>query len=140
MPRGAQISHEQPRDRAPPFSSSTNSAPASRINEPFCAMRNDRRLAPSSTSDDPQTPTERTETWHRDQDGVTKGSKLSVKEAIALPPNTKIILLFNKELQPTDQAAGLLSSFLGSLGADYSQFSICKGSWKNVNKTNKEHA
>ncbi|RYR15188.1 hypothetical protein Ahy_B04g071914 [Arachis hypogaea] len=57
--------------------------------------------------------------------GVRKESKLSVKKAIALPSNTKIILLFNKEL---------------SLGADYSNFSICEESWKHVNKAKKEHA
>ncbi|RYR64216.1 hypothetical protein Ahy_A03g010345 [Arachis hypogaea] len=184
--RGAQISREQPRDRALPFSFSANRAPASRVNEPFCALRNDKRLAPSSTADDPQTPTECTETWHRDEvannqsededydpetdevssfddhindlfaaqeaedsnffsihflkDGVRKTSKLKVKEAIALPSNTKIILPFHKELQPIGQAAGLLSGFLGSLGADYSHFPICEESWKHVNKAMKEHA
>ncbi|RYQ82943.1 hypothetical protein Ahy_B10g101542 [Arachis hypogaea] len=195
MTRGAQISREQPCDIAPPFSYSANRALASRINEPFHALCNDKRLAPSSTTDDPQTPTERTETRHRDEvadhqleyedydleadevpsfddhiddlfaapkaegqnndekhkdtdywnvtiieDGVTKGSKLSVKEAIALPSNTKIILPFNKELQPIGQAARLFSGFLGSLGADYSQFPICEESWKYVNKAKKEHA
>ncbi|XP_016207031.1 uncharacterized protein LOC107647473 [Arachis ipaensis] len=33
------------------------------------------------------------------EDGVRKVSRLSVKEAIALPSNTKIVLPFNKELQ-----------------------------------------
>ncbi|XLU64473.1 hypothetical protein S245_023682, partial [Arachis hypogaea] len=67
MPRGARISCEQPHDRAPPVSSSANSAPASRINEPFHAPSNNRRLAPSSTSDDPQTLIKCTETRHRDE-------------------------------------------------------------------------
>ncbi|RYR18930.1 hypothetical protein Ahy_B03g063551 [Arachis hypogaea] len=74
------------------------------------------------------------------EDGVTKGYELSVKEAIAFPPNTKIILFFNKKLQPIGQVAGLLSSFIGSLGANYSQFFIYEESWKIVNKVNKEHA
>ncbi|RYR08418.1 hypothetical protein Ahy_B05g076094 [Arachis hypogaea] len=74
------------------------------------------------------------------EDDVTKGTSRSIKGAIALPPNRKIILLFNKELQPVDQVAGLLSDFFGSLGADYFQFSICEKSWKTVNKTTKEYA
>ncbi|XP_025665291.1 uncharacterized protein [Arachis hypogaea] len=64
------------------------------------------------------------------EDGVRKVSKLFVKEAIALSSNTKIVLPFNKELQPIGQAAGLLSGFIGSLGADYSQFPIHLDSWK----------
>ncbi|QHO06923.1 uncharacterized protein DS421_14g459110 [Arachis hypogaea] len=183
MTRGAQISRGQPRDRAPPFSSSSNRASASRINEPFHAPRNDKRLALSTTVDDPQNPTECTETWHHDKvadhelededydpeadevpsfedyidglfavqeaegpnndkerkdtdywnvttikDGVRKEARLSVKEAIALPPTTKIILPFNKELQLIGQAARLFSGFLGILGADYSNFPICEES------------
>ncbi|QHO02209.1 uncharacterized protein DS421_13g421910 [Arachis hypogaea] len=62
------------------------------------------------------------------EDGVRKASRLSVKEAIALPSNTKIVLTFNKELQPIGQTAGLFNGFLGSLGADYSQFPICADS------------
>ncbi|XLS89217.1 hypothetical protein HN51_065225 [Arachis hypogaea] len=64
MTRGAQTSREQ-RDRAPPISSSANRAPATHINEPLRAARNDHRLAQSSCADDPQTPTERIETRHR---------------------------------------------------------------------------
>ncbi|RYR28843.1 hypothetical protein Ahy_B01g053031 [Arachis hypogaea] len=71
---------------------------------------------------------------------VRKASRLSVRETIALPSNTKIVLPFNKELQSIGQAAGLLSGFLGSLGADYSQFPISAKSWKHVNKAKKEHA
>ncbi|XLS44200.1 hypothetical protein HN51_001065 [Arachis hypogaea] len=62
MTRGAQTSREQPRDKAPPISSSVNRAPAFCINELFCALRNNQRLAQSSSADDPQTPTERIET------------------------------------------------------------------------------
>ncbi|RYR66976.1 hypothetical protein Ahy_A03g013185 [Arachis hypogaea] len=64
------------------------------------------------------------------EDGVTKGMKTSIKEAIALLLNRKIILLFNKELKLIGQATRLLSDFLGSLGTDYSQFHICEESWK----------
>ncbi|RYQ95041.1 hypothetical protein Ahy_B08g090026 [Arachis hypogaea] len=74
------------------------------------------------------------------EDGMRKVSKLSVKEAIALPSNTKIIFPFNKVLQPIGQVAGLLSGFLRSLGADYSHFPIYEESWKHVNKAKKEHA
>ncbi|RYQ83236.1 hypothetical protein Ahy_B10g101882 [Arachis hypogaea] len=74
------------------------------------------------------------------QDGVRKGSEVSVKKATTLPSNTKIILPFNKGLQPIGQAAGLLSGFLGILGASYSHFPICEESWKHVNKAKKEHA
>ncbi|XP_052111507.1 uncharacterized protein LOC107468952 [Arachis duranensis] len=74
------------------------------------------------------------------EDGVRKASRLSVKEVIALPSNTKIVHPFNKELQPIGQAVGLFSGFLGSLGADYSQFPIYADSWKHVNKAKKEHA
>ncbi|RYR39491.1 hypothetical protein Ahy_A09g045044 [Arachis hypogaea] len=73
------------------------------------------------------------------EDGVRKVSKLSVKEAIAFPSNTKIVLSFNSELQPIGQAAGLLSDFIGSLGADYSQFPIHLNSWKLVSKAKREH-
>ncbi|RYR34178.1 hypothetical protein Ahy_A10g048918 [Arachis hypogaea] len=165
MTRGAQISCEQPCDRAPLVSSLANRAPASCINELFCAPHNNKRLAPSSTADDPQTPTDGIETRHHDEvadhqlededynleadevssfddhiddlfaaqevegqnndekckdtdywnvtineDGMRKRSKLSVKEAITLPSNTKIILPFNKEF------------------------------WKLVNKAKKEYA
>ncbi|RYQ92797.1 hypothetical protein Ahy_B09g099038 [Arachis hypogaea] len=73
------------------------------------------------------------------EDGVRKLSKVSVKEAIVLPSNTKIVLPFNSELQPIGQAAGLLSGFIGSLGADYSQFPIHLHSWKLVSKAKREH-
>ncbi|RYR27150.1 uncharacterized protein [Arachis hypogaea] len=74
------------------------------------------------------------------EDGVRKVSKLSVKEAIGLPSNTKIVLQFNSELQPIGQAAGLLSGFIGSLGADYSRFPIHLESWKLVSKAKRDHA
>ncbi|XP_057730149.1 uncharacterized protein LOC130945453 [Arachis stenosperma] len=67
---------------------------------------------------------------HLLEDGVRKVSELSVKEAIALSSNTKTVLLFNSELQPIGQAAGLLSGFIGNLGVDYSQFPIHLESWK----------
>ncbi|RYR14108.1 hypothetical protein Ahy_B04g070750 isoform B [Arachis hypogaea] len=73
------------------------------------------------------------------EDVVRKVSKLSVKEAIALPSNTKIVLPFNRESQPIGQAAGLLSGFIESLGADYSQFPIHLHSWKLVSKAKREH-
>ncbi|XP_052107561.1 uncharacterized protein LOC127740556 [Arachis duranensis] len=101
--RGTQTSREQSRDRAPPISSSANRAPTTHINEPFRAPHIDHRNAQLN-------------------DGVRKVSKLSVKEAIALPSNTKIVLPFNNELQLIGQAAGLLNGFIESLGADYSQF------------------
>ncbi|XP_020963399.1 uncharacterized protein LOC110265012 [Arachis ipaensis] len=63
--RGAQTSREQPRDRAPPISSSANRAPATRMNESFRAPRIDHRNAQSNTADDPQTPTDNIETRHR---------------------------------------------------------------------------
>ncbi|XLS77653.1 hypothetical protein HN51_061878, partial [Arachis hypogaea] len=53
MTRGAQTSREQPRDRAPPILSSANRALAFRINEPFCAPRNDQRLAQSKADEVP---------------------------------------------------------------------------------------
>ncbi|RYQ83195.1 hypothetical protein Ahy_B10g101828 [Arachis hypogaea] len=178
MTRGAQTSREQPRDRAPPISSSANRAPATRINGPFRAPHIDYRIAQSSSADDPQTPTEQLETRHRVEvadhelededydpeadevpsfddhiddlfatqeierqhqngkhrdtyfwevtvieDDMRKASRLSMREAMALPSNTKIVLPFNKELQPIGQADGLFSE-----------------SWKHVNKAKKEHA
>ncbi|XP_052107575.1 uncharacterized protein LOC110273608 [Arachis duranensis] len=193
--RGAQTSREETRDRVPPISSSANRAPATRMNEPFRAPRIDHRNAQSSTTDDPQTPTDNIETRHRAEvadheladedydleadevpsfddhiddlfaaqevegqhnnkkakdtdfwevtvieDGVRKVSKLSVKEAIALPSNTKIVLPFNSQLQSIGQAAGLLSGFIGNLGADYSQFPIYLESWKLVSKAKRDHA
>ncbi|XP_057756265.1 uncharacterized protein LOC130975489 [Arachis stenosperma] len=75
-----------------------------------------------------------------EEDGVKKVSKLSVKEAIALPSNTKIVLPFNSQLQPIGQAAGLLSGFIGNLGADYSLFPIQLESWKLVSKAKRDHA
>ncbi|KAL4356731.1 hypothetical protein AHAS_Ahas09G0116000 [Arachis hypogaea] len=56
-------------------------------------------------------------------DGVTKTMKLSIKEAIVLPPGRQIILEFNTELQPIGETAGLLNGFLRSLGADFQVFS-----------------
>ncbi|RYR35245.1 hypothetical protein Ahy_A10g050394 isoform A [Arachis hypogaea] len=47
-------------------------------------------------------------------DNVTRTMKLSVMEAMVLPP----------ELQAIGQAAGLLSEFLGSFGADFQHFPI----------------
>ena len=64
MTREAQISREQPRDRAPPILFSANRALASHINESFHAERNDQRLVQSSSADDPQTLTGRIETRH----------------------------------------------------------------------------
>ncbi|KAL4320871.1 hypothetical protein AHAS_Ahas14G0053800 [Arachis hypogaea] len=51
--------------------------------------------------------------------GVTRTMNLSVREAIILPPGRQIILEFNTEMQAIGQAAGLLSGFLGNLGADF---------------------
>ncbi|RYR36292.1 hypothetical protein Ahy_A10g051284 [Arachis hypogaea] len=65
MTREAQTSREQPRDRAPPISSSANRAPATRINGLFRAPHIDHRIVQSSSADDPQTPTEQLETRHR---------------------------------------------------------------------------
>ncbi|RYR05011.1 hypothetical protein Ahy_B06g084839 [Arachis hypogaea] len=148
--RGSQTSREQPRDRAPPISSSANRAPTTRMNEPFHAPRIDHRNARSRDEDyDPEVDEVPSFDDHIDdlfaaqeveEDGVRKVSKLSVKEAIALPSNTKIVLLFNSELQPIGQAAGLLSGFIGSLGADYFQFPIHLHSWKLVSKAKREHA
>ncbi|XP_016192902.1 uncharacterized protein LOC107633817 [Arachis ipaensis] len=73
-------------------------------------------------------------------DGITRTMSLSVKEAIVLPSSRKIILEFNKELQPIGQAAGLLSGFLGNLGADFQHFPISEDSWKTMDKALKEHA
>ncbi|RYQ96384.1 hypothetical protein Ahy_B08g092126 [Arachis hypogaea] len=163
--RGVRISREQPRDRAPPFSSLANRAPASCVNEPLCAPRNDKRLAPSSIADDPQTPTERTETRYRDEvdDNQSEDEDydpvadevpsfddqiddlFAAQEAECQNNNEKrkytnywkVTVI---ELQPIDQVAGSLSGFLESLGADYSYFPICEESWKHVNKAKKEHA
>nr|XP_025608041.1 uncharacterized protein LOC112701506 [Arachis hypogaea] len=73
-------------------------------------------------------------------DGITRTMSLSVREAIVLPPSKKIILEFNEELQPIGQAAGLLSGFLGNLGADFQHFPINEDSWKTMDKALKEHA
>ncbi|QHO25078.1 uncharacterized protein DS421_12g378000 [Arachis hypogaea] len=64
---------------------------------------------------------------------------LTVKEALALPPGRKIVLHRNKEMQQVGQSAGLLSGFLGSLGADFQQLPICEESWRTMNKAIKEH-
>ncbi|KAL4299684.1 hypothetical protein AHAS_Ahas17G0125500 [Arachis hypogaea] len=73
-------------------------------------------------------------------DGVTRTMSLSVKEAIVLPPSRQIIMEFNEELQPIGQAAGLLSGFLGSLGAYFQHFPINADSWKTMDNALKEHA
>ncbi|RYR03166.1 hypothetical protein Ahy_B06g082002 [Arachis hypogaea] len=49
------------------------------------------------------------------------------------------LLQHNRELQPVGQAAGLLSGFLGNLGANFQQLPICETSWKTMNKAIKEH-
>ncbi|RYQ83282.1 hypothetical protein Ahy_B10g101934 [Arachis hypogaea] len=75
-----------------------------------------------------------------EQNGVTSCMKLTVKEALALPPGKKIVLQHNRKLQQVGQAAGLLSEFLGTLGDDFQQLPICETSWKTTNKAFKEHA
>ncbi|XP_025685566.1 uncharacterized protein [Arachis hypogaea] len=66
--------------------------------------------------------------------------ELTVKEALALPLGKKIVIPHNRELQLVGQAAGLLSGFLGTLGADFQQLPICEKNWKIMNKAFKEHA
>ncbi|XP_057746397.1 uncharacterized protein LOC130965652 [Arachis stenosperma] len=76
----------------------------------------------------------------RQENGVISSMELTVKEALALPPGKKIVLHHNKELQQVDQAAGLLSGFLKTLGSDFQQLPICAKSWKTMSKASKEHA
>ncbi|RYR09407.1 hypothetical protein Ahy_B05g077718 [Arachis hypogaea] len=73
--------------------------------------------------------------------GVTRIMNLSIKEAILLPLGRKIILEFNTDMQAIGQAAGLLSGFLGSLGAYFQHyFPINEESWKIMDNALKEHA
>ncbi|XLU22294.1 hypothetical protein S245_058360, partial [Arachis hypogaea] len=74
------------------------------------------------------------------ENGVTSCMELTVKEALALPPEKKIVLNHNRELQQVGQAAGLLSGFLGTLGFDFQQLPICEKSWKTMSKASKDHA
>nr|XP_025610796.1 uncharacterized protein LOC112703501 [Arachis hypogaea] len=76
----------------------------------------------------------------RQENGVISSMKLTVKEALALPPGKKIVLHHNRELQQVGQVAGLLSGFLGTLGSDFQQLPICAKSWKTMSKASKEHA
>ncbi|XP_015950074.1 uncharacterized protein LOC107474945 [Arachis duranensis] len=82
-----------------------------------------------------------TDFWEVDviENGVIKRMDLTIKEALALPPGRKIVLHLNKEMQQVGQSAGLLSGFLGSLGADFQQLPICGESWRTMNKAIKEH-
>ncbi|KAL4300230.1 hypothetical protein AHAS_Ahas17G0180100 [Arachis hypogaea] len=72
--------------------------------------------------------------------GVTRTMNLSIKDAIVLPPGRQIILEFNTEIQAIGQATGLLSRFLGSLGANVQHFPINEESWKTMDNDLKEHA
>ncbi|XP_016177901.2 uncharacterized protein LOC107623159 isoform X3 [Arachis ipaensis] len=77
-----------------------------------------------------------TEFWNVDlidSEGIVKPAKMSVREAMERSLNgSKIILMFNEELQAVGDGAGLLSGILGALGSDYSKFSICEKSWAKV--------
>ncbi|XP_057730649.1 uncharacterized protein LOC130945982 [Arachis stenosperma] len=74
------------------------------------------------------------------ENGVTYCMELTVKKALALPPEKKIMLNHNRELQQVGQAAGLLSGFLGTLASDFQQLPIGEKSWKTTSKASKEHA
>ncbi|XP_057719404.1 uncharacterized protein LOC130933813 [Arachis stenosperma] len=119
---GADTSIAQRRARAPPPPHSGHGARQSRVNiVPFRPPRNETRLDSS-------------------ENGVISSMELTVKEALALPPRKKVVLHHNRELQQVDQAAGLLSGFLETLGSDFQQLPICAKSWKTMSKASKEHA
>ncbi|KAL4357638.1 hypothetical protein AHAS_Ahas09G0206700 [Arachis hypogaea] len=62
-----------------------------------------------------------------DSDGIIKQAKLSVRKALEQPFNgRKIILRFNRKLQPIRDGADLLNGILGMLGAYYNKFFICE--------------
>ncbi|RYR37799.1 hypothetical protein Ahy_A09g042689 [Arachis hypogaea] len=71
-----------------------------------------------------------TEFWNVDvinSDGIIKQAKLSVRKALEQPFNgRKIILRFNRKLQPIRDGADLLNGILGMLGAYYNKFFICE--------------
>ncbi|RYR65755.1 hypothetical protein Ahy_A03g011680 [Arachis hypogaea] len=155
--RGAQTSREETRDRVPPISSSANRAPVTRMNEPFRASRIDHRNAQSSTADDLQTPTDNTETRHRaevaDHELADEDYDLEADEVPSFHDHIDDLFAAqevegqhnNKKAKDTDSwevtvIAGLLSGFIGNLGADYSQFPIYLESWKLVSKAKRDHA
>ncbi|XP_025616195.1 uncharacterized protein [Arachis hypogaea] len=67
-----------------------------------------------------------------DSDGTIKQARLSARKAMKQLNGRKIVLKFNRELQPIGDEAGILSSFLGLLGADYDKFPIYEESWRKI--------
>ncbi|RYR14739.1 hypothetical protein Ahy_B04g071429 [Arachis hypogaea] len=66
-----------------------------------------------------------------------KQVKLSVKEAMKPPNGRKIVLRFNKTLQPVGAEAGILSGVLGFLESYYIKFPICEKDWRKVRSKDK---
>ncbi|RYQ85520.1 uncharacterized protein [Arachis hypogaea] len=69
--------------------------------------------------------------WHN------QTSSFECKEAMKPPNSRKIVLRYNRNLQPIGAEAGILSDILGLLGSDYTKFPICEKDWRKVRSKDK---
>ncbi|MED6198934.1 hypothetical protein PIB30_071355 [Stylosanthes scabra] len=66
------------------------------------------------------------------EDGVIRPLKQTVFGAASIPPGRKIVLRFNESNQAVGDEGGLLSGYLGSLGADFKTFPISMKGWHEM--------
>ena len=73
-----------------------------------------------------------------DDNGVIKEGRLKLKDVWVLPIGTKVIVHWNRFVQPVGEASGLLGAFLGAIAGNFKNFPICYEKWPKVPKTYKE--
>ncbi|CAJ2652202.1 unnamed protein product [Trifolium pratense] len=74
----------------------------------------------------------------RDAGGVVKEVRLRRQDVFSLTAGKKILMEWSEEWQPVGEAAGLLGSFLGAVGANFKLFPIDKERWPDVPSQTKE--
>ncbi|MED6163982.1 hypothetical protein PIB30_085197, partial [Stylosanthes scabra] len=65
-------------------------------------------------------------------DGVIRPLKQTVFDAVTIPPDRKIVLRFNESHQAIGDAGGILSGYLGGLGAGFTKFPISMKNWQEM--------
>ncbi|GAU46156.1 hypothetical protein TSUD_301160 [Trifolium subterraneum] len=68
----------------------------------------------------------------KDARGVVNEVRLRSQDVFSLPPGKKILMEWSEIGQPVGEDAGLLGSFLGKVGADFSKFPISYERWPDV--------
>ena len=67
-----------------------------------------------------------------DDNGVIKEGCLKLKDVWVLPTGTKVIVHWNRFVQPVGEAGGLLGAFLGAIAGNFKNFPICYEKWPKV--------